>query len=244
MIDRIVNTLRAAARLRALWCRHGTVRVVRCHSNVVPDDWRYKLLYVDRYKVHNFVQCVHCDKVLETDQQEHLYDDAKGLPECKVTVCSVGLCGSMAVMVDDFEYVRVNYRYPYTDNLTRYTLTHDIAAVIKGEKVFAALPQQVQQQEYAAPQQVQQKGGGSMSAERWIAVTDRLPKGEDAVSCEAWCAEVEEGMLAGPCVMAYDEAEGEWQPREDTGCWEPGEVTHWRPRPKGPEALAHAGSKP
>jgi hypothetical protein len=70
----------------------------------------------------------------------------------------------------------------------------------------------------------------------FIPVTERLPEGEDAVTCEAWCA-ASEDFPAGPCVMMYDADEEpglRWQSREDTGCWRPGEVTHWRPRSKAP----------
>jgi hypothetical protein len=72
---------------------------------------------------------------------------------------------------------------------------------------------------------------------RWIPVTERLPEGNDAISCEAWCAAEEPGEVAGPCIMRFDaEAEegDQWSSSEDTGCWEPGPVTHWRPRPESP----------
>lgn len=87
----------------------------------------------------------------------------------------------------------------------------------------------------------------SAPASGWIPVTERLPTGEDAVSCEAWCLDADDDH-PGPCIMMYDaEAdEGErWQAREDTGCWTPGEVTHWRPRPAGPSGvLASQSAQP
>lgn len=78
---------------------------------------------------------------------------------------------------------------------------------------------------------------------RWIPVTERLPEGVDAISCEAWCAAegghdgVSVGSVAGPCIMQFDaeaDEDNRWTLREDTGCWEPGEVTHWRSRPDEP----------
>lgn len=79
---------------------------------------------------------------------------------------------------------------------------------------------------------------------RWIPVNERLPEGADAVSCEAWCTG-DEGQPPGPCVMTYDADEEpglRWQSREDTGCWEPGEVTHWRPRSTGPDGVKGEGN--
>jgi hypothetical protein len=67
----------------------------------------------------------------------------------------------------------------------------------------------------------------------WVSVDERLPEGGDAVRCDAWCTG-EEGGFAGPCVMSFDDSEegdDRWSPCEDLGCWEPGTVTHWRPRP-------------
>ncbi len=72
--------------IKQFFCFHSTVRVIRYHANVVPESWKSKLLYIDRYRVHNFVQCVHCSKVLNTDQREFLYQqnniaDNKGVSE-------------------------------------------------------------------------------------------------------------------------------------------------------------------
>jgi hypothetical protein len=69
--------------------------------------------------------------------------------------------------------------------------------------------------------------------ERWIPVAERLPTGEDAIRCEAWCA-AEQDDPAGPCIMMFHKST--WHSCEDTGCWEPGPVTHWRPRSKGPRS--------
>lgn len=72
--------------------------------------------------------------------------------------------------------------------------------------------------------------------EGWILVSVTTPIGADAISCEAWCAGDDD--FPGPCIMSFDEDDRTWNSREDTGCWEPGEVTHWRPRAKGPHEAA------
>jgi hypothetical protein len=80
----------------------------------------------------------------------------------------------------------------------------------------------------------------------WIPVTERLPEGEDAMSCEAWCAASDDSP-AGPCVMTYDADEElghRWQNREVMGCWTPGDVTHWRPRPKAPHGQGLLDARP
>lgn len=62
-------------RLRALLCRHSTVRVIRWHWKCVTPAMRGKELYVDRFKVHNFVQCCSCKRILNTDQAgERLFE--------------------------------------------------------------------------------------------------------------------------------------------------------------------------
>lgn len=66
-------------RLKALVCRHSVVEVVRWHRNSVPENQKDKLLYVDRHKVHNFVQCRKCRTVLGTYQIERLYEQETGL---------------------------------------------------------------------------------------------------------------------------------------------------------------------
>ena len=63
-------------RISQMFCRHNVVRVIRYNKNCVPDDWRGKLLYVDRLDVHNFVQCSCCERVLYVDQRERLFEDS------------------------------------------------------------------------------------------------------------------------------------------------------------------------
>lgn len=62
---------------RQLICQHNVVRVVRWHPDVVHDDMRDKVLYVDDLNVHNFVQCRKCGKFLHTDQTEKLRSTKK-----------------------------------------------------------------------------------------------------------------------------------------------------------------------
>lgn len=57
---------------KQLICRHNLVRVVRWHPDVVGDDIKDKLLYVDDLNVHNFVQCKKCGQFLNTNQKEKL----------------------------------------------------------------------------------------------------------------------------------------------------------------------------
>lgn len=60
--------------IRRLFCNHRVLHVIRYHASVVPHAWVPKLLYVDKHCVHNFIQCVHCQKVFHTQQLERLYD--------------------------------------------------------------------------------------------------------------------------------------------------------------------------
>lgn len=50
---------------------------MRCHPTVVRPEMEGKLLYVDKYGVHCFVQCVKCKAFLRGKQREPLFDTIK-----------------------------------------------------------------------------------------------------------------------------------------------------------------------
>jgi hypothetical protein len=59
--------------LKQLFCKH-ILEVVRYHQSVVQPELRKKLLYIDRHKVHNFIQCGKCGTVFDTAQRDKLFD--------------------------------------------------------------------------------------------------------------------------------------------------------------------------
>lgn len=77
----------------------------------------------------------------------------------------------------------------------------------------------------------------SAIAPKWIPVSERLPtETRDQVICLAYTPTDSDGdaSVPGAFVASYD-GDGEWNSRMDTGCWEPGDVTHWMPFPEGPK---------
>lgn len=57
---------------KELWkplCRHETVYIQRRHRNTVQGIPAEKLLFVDRYEVHNFVKCSDCGECLNVDRK-------------------------------------------------------------------------------------------------------------------------------------------------------------------------------
>lgn len=62
--------------LKQLFCKH-VLEVARYHQSVVPSKSRKKLLYIDKHKVHNFIQCGKCGKVFDTAQRDKLFDAEK-----------------------------------------------------------------------------------------------------------------------------------------------------------------------
>lgn len=60
--------------LRQLVCRHKAVRIVRRHRDTLFPDMRGKVLFIDRLKVVNLVECASCRKLFYPAQTEPLFD--------------------------------------------------------------------------------------------------------------------------------------------------------------------------
>lgn len=65
-----MNIVQPKSAIRRFFCKHDVVHIIRYHRNCVTPDMVKKLLYIDRLKVHNFVQCCKCGEILYTNQFE------------------------------------------------------------------------------------------------------------------------------------------------------------------------------
>lgn len=76
----------------------------------------------------------------------------------------------------------------------------------------------------------------TVAESKWIPVSERLPtEPRDQIICLAYTPESSDGDKSVPGAFAASYDDGEWTSRMDTGCWEPGEVTHWMQFPEGPK---------